>query len=422
MRQASRFVAVIVALAIVGVIAAAAVLYKQRAPIPFRDVYEIKASLTSADGVQPGVGQPVNVAGVKVGSVLDAVPGDDGNATITLQIERDQLPRVYEDATATLAPITPLEDMQINLDPGRPPAATLPKGAVINSGSTSVPTASSELLSALDTDTRGFMASFLGNLQQGTDGRGTDLRQALGALGPTTAQVRRITTALATRRREVSRLVHNLAIVTRAASSDRELATLVSAGNATLEAIARQDAPLRDAIARLPGTLDQARSTLTSAAVFSRDLQPTLTALLPATRGLPATLAAGSDFLRAGTRTLASDVRPLVRRAQPLVADLAPTVTDLRAWVPDLRTTFNVFRYFLNEFAYNPPGDDEGFLFWSAWTFHNIAAVIKYGDAHGPIARVTVLANCSQFASALTPVNQILAAVIGIGSACPPGA
>lgn len=421
MRETGRFVFVILALAVVGIVAAAGVLYKQRAPVPFRDVYDVKVALTSADGVQAGLGQPVNVAGVKVGTVKDAQPSPDGNALVTLEIDADQLPRVYADASAALAPITPLEDMQMNLDPGRPPAPEL-GDAVIDVGRTSVPTPLSDLLTALDTDTRAFAASLLSGMEQGTRGRGPDLREALVALGPTTGQVRRITTALDTRRESVARLVHNLAIVTRAASEDRRLSDLVGAGNATLAAIAEQEAPLRESIARLPGTLAQAQSTLTNAASLSRDLQPTLAALLPGTRELPATLAAGSDFLRVGTRTLAEDVRPLVRNVQPLVAELSPTITALNELVPDLDTTFNVLNYFFNELAYNPPGDDEGFLFWTAWTFHNIGAVIKFTDAHGPIGRVSVFTNCSQFANSVTPANQILAAATGIATLCPPGA
>jgi phospholipid/cholesterol/gamma-HCH transport system substrate-binding protein len=311
-----RFLVVFVLLGASGLAAAAYLLIQQRAPLPFQNVYTVKAEFTSADAVVSGLGQPVNVVGVKVGQVVSAKLVD-GRALVTLEIQRDKVARVHRDATAVLEPITPLNDMQINLDPGSPSAPALGQGDVLGVSQTAPPVPLSDLLSTLDGDTRSFLTSLIASVDQGVSGRGPDTRRMLRALGPTTHQVALITEQAAARRRDLARLVHNLARVTGAASQDRELGSLVAAGNQTLAAIARQDAPLRASLAKLPATLDTARTTLTHLEPFAQKLAPTLTALTPAVRRLPATFAALRPFVDQGTDTLRHDVRPLVGGGAP---------------------------------------------------------------------------------------------------------
>jgi phospholipid/cholesterol/gamma-HCH transport system substrate-binding protein len=416
-RQNLRFLVTITVLAVVGLASAAYVLYHQRAPVPFRDTYEVNVEMTAADGVAPGLGQPVAVAGVKVGSIT-AASLVDGNALITLQIDRGQLPKVYGDATATLVPITPLKDMRIDLDPGNPPAPELRDGATLGVERSSVPVPLSDLLSSLDLDTRTFLQSLVTSFDQGTAGRGEDLRRALVTLGPTTNQVGRITRELAQRRTEIARLVHNLALVTRAASRDRQLGDVIVAGNATLAALAEQDAPLRASIAKLPGTLETTRATLVNAATFADKLGPTTAALLPAVRRLPATLLALRPFADTGTRVISKRLRPFVREARPLVRDLAPAITTLNALSPELTTTMQVSNSFLNTFAYNPPGNDEGFLFWFSWFAHNWNSLFGTGDAHGGIGRAMVMVNCQQFSSFVN-LGPLFQTLVGAADLCP---
>jgi phospholipid/cholesterol/gamma-HCH transport system substrate-binding protein len=411
-----RFLVTIAVLAVTGLAAAAYVLYHERAPVPFRDTYRIKVDMTAADGVAPGLGQPVNVAGVKVGSITDAALVQ-GNARITLEIDRGQVPKVYRDATATLVPITPLKDMRIDLDPGNPPAPALRDGDVLGIERSSVPVPLTDLLSALDLDTRTFLQSLMTSFDEGTAGRGEDLRRALVTLGPTTAQVGQISRELAGRRREIARLVHNLAGVTRAASQDRRLGDVIVAGNATLQALAAQDQPLRRSIAKLPGTLETTRSTLIDAARFADKLGPTTRALLPAVRRLPATLTALRPFADMGTTVIGKRLRPFVREARPLVGDLGPALTTLDAVMPELTTTLQVVTSFVNTVAYNAPGTDEGFLFWISWFAHNWDSLFASGDAHGGIGRAMVMVNCEQFTS-LVNLGPIFQTLVGASNLC----
>jgi ABC-type transporter Mla subunit MlaD len=413
-RTYARFLAVFVLLGGVGIAASIYTLVHQRVALPFTDTYTVSAQFSAADGVVSGLGQPVNVVGVKVGQVTGARL-ENGRALVTMQIDRGRLPHVYANASAVLEPITPLHDLQINLDPGSPAAGPLLPGAELGVGQTSGPVPLSDLLGVLDTDTRAFLTSLIASFDQGTSGRGADIRKMLAALGPTAADAGRISRALAARRTELARLVHNLAIVTRAASQDHQLASVVVAGDQTLHAVAAQDIPLRHAIAQLPGTLAVTHSTLIDLEPFAQKLGPTLTALAPAVSRLPATFQALDPFAKAGTATLANDVRPLLVAAQPLVRKLRPTVVNLYGETPFLSGSFQALKYLVNELAYNPNvGDNQGFLFWLSWFVHNFNSVTSSGDANGGIGRAAPLVTCYGLQG-----NALLQQLLGVLGLCP---
>ena len=422
-RQRVRFVLVIGILGVLGLASTYYLLREQRFPDPLRDTYTVEAKFTEADGVVAGLGQPVNVSGVKVGTITAADHDNAGNAVVTLEIHRDELPRVRSDATVSLEPITPLKDMQIALDPGTTKAPVLADGATISTARTASPVPLAELLASLDADTRAFLGSLIASVDQGTRGQGQDMRKAFRALGPTVAQVGDISRALDGRRKELARLVHNLARVTRAASRDDELATVVTAGDATLESIARQEAPLRESLARLPDTLDVTRSTLRNVGSFSRKLGPTLTELLPAVRRLPDTMEQLEPFAREGTTALRDQIRPLVREARPTVGALAPAIPQLTRALPDLYDTAQSLRYLMNVSAYNPTTkafgqEDEGNLFWLSWFIHNMSSTFSGGEAHGGTARASVVVNCNQIAH-LLDYGALLKLITGTSNLCP---
>jgi phospholipid/cholesterol/gamma-HCH transport system substrate-binding protein len=407
-RIVSRFLIVFVVLGGLGLAASIYTLVHERLALPFGDNYEITARFNAADGVVSGIGQPVDVVGVNVGEVT-GVRLVDGTALVTLQLDRHEVPHVYANASATLEPITPLQDMQIDLDPGAPPARPLTSGATLSLAQTSAPPQLSDLLSTLDTDTRAFLQSLIASLAQGVSGRGADIRHALRTLGPTTTEVGSITRALAARRAAIARLVHNLATITRAASQDHRLAEVVTAGSETLHSVAAEDASLRHALAGLPRTL-----TLGDVAPFARSLGPTLRSLEPAVRRLPATFAQLTPLARVGTSALGNEIRPLVVEASPLVDRLASIVPALNADTPELTGSFQALEYLSNELAYHPPGNSEGLLFWLAWFFHNVNSVTSSGDANGGIGRALPLISCQAIAG-----GGPVAVALGLSNLCP---
>jgi phospholipid/cholesterol/gamma-HCH transport system substrate-binding protein len=413
-RTYARFLAVFIAIGGIGIAATVYTLLHQRLALPFQNTFTLRALFSAADGVVSGLGQPVNVVGVKVGQVTGATLSN-GQALVTMQIDRSQLPHVYANASAVLEPITPLEDMQINLNPGTPSTGSLPANATIAIGDTTSPVQLSELLSTLDTDTRSFLTSLIASIGQGTSGRGADIHRILDALGPTTNGVAQISTALAARRTELAGLVHNLAIVTRSATQDRQLASVVSAGDQTLATIASEQAPLRHAIAQFPSTLAVTRSTLIHLEPFAAQLSPTLNALAPGVKRLPATLQVLEPFATEGTQALKNEIRPLVDAAQPLVSKVEPAVKSLYATTPYLSQSFQVLESVLNEIAYNPnQGENQGFLFWISWFAHNLDSWVSSGDANGGIGRAAVLATCYGLQD--VPILQQLTHTVGL---CP---
>ncbi|MHB8692179.1 MAG: MlaD family protein [Solirubrobacteraceae bacterium] len=419
-RQALRqvqFTVILVALAAVGLLSAGYVLLHERLAPPLQSTYTVNVDLTAANGVVPGLGQPVEVAGVSVGSITGA-DVQNGRALVTMQIDRSQLPRVYTNASATLAPITPLQDMQLLLNPGDRSAPVLPDNGTIEVGRTASPVPLSQLLSTLDHDTRDWLRSLIVSLGQGTSGQAPNLRKLLLALAPTSQQLGGITSELAARRQSLARLVHNLAIVASAASRDNQLASVVYAGDQTLRAIANQDVPLGQALSQLPGTLSQARTTLADAATFSTLLGPTVSRLTPALKRLPHTLAVLRPFADRLSTTLRTDVRPLVNRAEPVARELGPAVTWLSKLVPNLTSVMQVLQYTVNELAYNPGGSDPGYLFWLDWWAHNGLSVFSIADAHGSLGRASVFVNCQQLdlTGALKSVFQL---TLGVARLCP---
>lgn len=418
-RQARRHLPALLAvtaLALLAVAVGAYILAHQRIRFPWQERYSIDIELSSAQAITPGQGQTVDVAGVAVGSIV-SVRLRDGVAVVRAEIDPARLPRVYADATALVRPKTGLQDMVVALDPGHPPAPALADGATIPVARTQPQVNVDELLAGLDADSRDYLRALLGGAARGLDGRGAQLRALLKAGAPTLRLTRRVAGALADRRRRVARLVRNLRLLSEAtASRDRRLADLVSASAAALRAIGGEQAALRAGVARLPGTVTAARRALAAARPFAHELGPTLDRLAPAVHRAPGALLAARPLLVEGAPAL-GDVRRLVGAARPVLADLRPATADIAAATPALTRSFVVLRRVVNELAYNPPGDEEGYLFWLAWFAHNSASLLSGRDAHGTFWRGQAILSCSTLATlgeqrgASEPLAVLLAAL-----------
>src|SRR2546423_3077234 len=117
-------------------------------------------------------------------------------------------------------------------------------------------------------------------------------------------------------------------------------------------------------------------------------------------RELGPALVAARPLLRDATPVVRDHLRPLVREATPLVRDLRPAVTNVNRSLPSLISTGHDLNYVANELLYNPPGPEEGYLFWTAWFIHNGDSILSIEDAHGAAWRGLVVVGCSSFAAA----------------------
>jgi phospholipid/cholesterol/gamma-HCH transport system substrate-binding protein len=393
------------ALAILGLVllaipVAAYITAHQRLRFPWEKRIEIVAEFSTAQSVTPGQGQTVTVAGVEVGEIGE-IALKEGRARVTMVLEPDKLGPIYSNARLLLRPKTGLNDMSIDLDPGTPQAGKTDRGE-LHDGDVlpvwnSLPNVNpDEVLAALDADTRRYLTIVANAGGAGIGDRGVDLRKMLAASQPTLASARRVTRALADRRAKVKRLVRNLRLLSEAtADSDRDLVRLVDGSAAVFDTIGGRDAQLAASVERLPGALRATREALTESRALATELAPTARELRPAVRELGPAMVEVRPLLRDAAPILRDDLRPLVREATPLVRDLRPSVERLNPATRDLVRTGDVLTYVLNELGYNPPGPEEGYLFWLAWFNHNANSILSIEDAHGAVWRGLVVVGCS---------------------------
>lgn len=402
-RKHSRDFAFIVGLVVIALIVGGYILSQQRFTLPHgvpligSDFVTYKAELSSAQSVTPGQGQTVQIAGVDIGEI-SSVDLVGGRAVVTMKIRRRYTP-IYRDATALLRPKTGLNDMVLQLAPGSRPAGVLDPASTIPVSQTLPNVNFDEILASLDADTRASLQLLIGGASDGLEGQGPRLSATLKRFEPTTRRLARLNTALARRQANIRRTIHNFRLLAEAlGAKDDQLATLVDASNRVFRAFASQDARLREALRLLPGTLDATDTGLQKADRLATVLGPTLGDLRPAARALGPTLRDLRPFFADTTPVIQNQLRPFARDVLPTVRDLRPAARDLAAVTPRLTTSLDVTNELLNELAYNPPGSEEGFLFWTAWANHDGASVFAQQDAHGPVRRGLVVTSCSSLA------------------------
>jgi len=417
MRQAIRkhirdFIAILF-LVVVATGVAGYILSNQRFYLPAwvpalgTDFYTVEAEFETGQAVVPGQGQTVNIAGVKVGDI-GSVELEDGTAVVELNIQ-DEYEPIYRDARMLLRPKTGLKDMFVELDPGTQAAGELPEGGRIPVAQTRPDVNPDEILAQLDNDTRAYLQilanaggeAFTDDPSQGYEqSYAADLRETFKRFEPTNRYAKRFTALLSERRANAERAIHSFRqLVEELADNDTELAEFIDSSNANFEVFAEQEANLRRALQLLPDTLGTTQRTLAKVETLAGELGPSFEALRPFARNLGPALEDTRPALRATTPIIRDEIRPFTRLARSPVRELRRAAEELAPTTSRLNTSFGVIVDLLNTLAYNPPGDEEGFLFWTAWANHNAAFVFNTQDAHGPIRRGNFLVDCASLSA-----------------------
>ena len=401
---------------------------RPRIPLFEKKPFVLKAAFSDAQAVVPGQGQRVRVAGAEVG-LVGGVDLEDGQAVVSMNIDRDLIDNgdltIRSDATALLRPRTGLKDMFVELDPGTS-GRVLSDGDTLPVSHTAPDIDPDEVLAALDTDTRSYLQLLVNGLGKGLDGHGVDLRQVFRRLGPTYRDVRRVSGAIAARKRAFRRLVHNYgSLMDELAKRDDDLTRLVGASDAVLRAFASEDRNISAALARLPGTLQQTASAVDKLDRYGRVLGPTLEALRPPVRELNTANLALRPFAVKTEPIIRTQIRPFVRRARPYVKQVRPASQALATAGPDLAASFHELNRFFNIGAYNPRGAepvtgdpardrerDEGYLFWLGWAGHITDNLFSTSDASGPFRRALLAFSCDTLRQ-LTEQQPISELVLG---------
>ena len=377
------------------------------------EFYTVEAEFETGQAVVPGQGQTVNIAGVKVGDI-GSVELENGRAIVELKI-REKYEPIYRDARMMLRPKTGLKDMFVELDPGTQAAGEVPEGGRIPVGQTRPDVNPDEILAQLDGDTRAYL-QILANAggEAFTDdpsrpysqSYAADLRETFKRFEPTNRYIKRFTGLLSERRENARRAIHSFSeLAQELGENDVELARLIDSSNANFEVFAEQEGNLRRALQLLPGTLSTTQRTLGKVETLAGELGPSFQALRPFARALGPALEETRPALRATTPIIRDEIRPFARQARSPVRELRRAAEVLAPTTARLDTVFGVLNDLLNTLAYNPPGDEEGYLFWTAWANHIAGFVFNTQDAHGPIRRGNFLVDCASLSAveALVP-------------------
>jgi phospholipid/cholesterol/gamma-HCH transport system substrate-binding protein len=419
----------LVGLALIGIGVAGYILAHQqiRFPLIEEEPFTLRVELTDAQAVAPGQGQTVRVAGVRVGDIARAEL-HEGRAIVTLELDAKYDDLVHTDATVLLRPRTGLKDMFVELDPGTKRAPLVPEGGLIRVASTAPDIDPDEILSALDHDTRSYLKLLISGAGKGLDGRGGDLRRTLARFEPLHRDLARVSAAIARRRQNLTRLVHNYSeLMNELGDRDGELVRLVRSSERVLDTFASEDVNLSQTIAKLPPALGQTEQTFAKLDGYSRLLAPTLESLRPVFRSLARANARVIPFALASEPIVRKQIRPFVRTARPYVGDLRPAADFLSMSTPDLTRAFHGLNRFFNIAAYNPGGAekltgdlptdlkrDEGYLYWLGWVGHNTNSLFAVSDAFSSFRRASFLASCSTLRRSLVAEEPALEPIFGL--------
>ena len=402
----------VLGLLVLGVAVGAYILSQQRLRFPLVEdgPSHVWVELQNAQGVTPGQGQTVRVAGMRVGDV-GKVELHDGRARVRLDLDSEHEGLVRRDATVLLRPRTGLKDMFLALDPGSRSEPAIAEGGTVRVDNTLPDVNSDEILAMLDADTRAYLKLLIGGAGKGLRDRGNDLREVFRRLGPLHRDLAAINREVVKRRANLSRLIHNYgSTISRLGEEDEDLTALVANASRVFGRLAEEDQQISAAVERLPSALAQTEEALVNVRELGQVAGPAFRALRPAVARVDEANAELRPLAETGEPILREKLRPFVRAARPVVDDLLPAARNLAKASPDLRESFYGINRFFNMAAHNPGGQekltgdenadrarDEGLLFWLAWVSHNSNSLFSTADASGPFRRVVLLATCTTY-------------------------
>jgi phospholipid/cholesterol/gamma-HCH transport system substrate-binding protein len=352
---------------------------------------------------------------VRIGDIAK-VDLKDGRAIVTMDVDPKYADVIHTDSSALLRPKTGLKDMFIELQPGTRRAPLAKDGFTIPISNTLPDVNPDEIYGALDVDTRDYLRLLVDGAGEGLNKRGTDLREVLRRFEPTHRDLARFTTAVAQRRSNLRRLIHNLNLLNgELAGKSNDLAQLVDQSAAVFRAFASENQNITDAVGELPSTLRQTTQTLNKVQRFANVLAPAARDLTPVAPKIDESNQHILPLANEAAPIIKSEIRPFVKDARPLVRDLKPASHDLSAATPDLTRTFTVLNHLFNLIGYNPNGREgpekadreEGYLFWIAWLSHNGAAAFATADANQNFRPVTLGGSCAAIRASVTEEPQL---------------
>jgi phospholipid/cholesterol/gamma-HCH transport system substrate-binding protein len=401
MRGRTRDVVAIVIVLLAGLATTLVIIGQQKASLPGwvpffgQDFFELKAEFLPAQAVTPGQGQSIDIAGIQVGKV-GTVNLENGRAVVRMDIKPKYAPLIHRDASLLLRPKSGLADMVIEMDPGSH-GPEIHEGSTVPLASTKPQVNSDEILATLDADTRNYLTLLLQGGAEGLGGKqkGLELSATLRRLEPTTRDIAKINTAVATRRHELARVIHNFGLLAQELGKhDQQLTRFVDSSNAVFASFAKQQQAIRGTLREFPSTLQATRSGLGASDKLSLTLRKALPALIPSAAALKPGLVATQRLFRDTLPPIRDQIRPFTRQVRTPVKHLVAGAEPLDKSVNGLKTSLGNLNYAFNELAYNPNPSIGNYLFYLGWLNHDLNSVYLNQDAYGPLRRGVILASC----------------------------
>ena len=296
--------------------------------------YRVNASFVGATAL--AVEADVRISGVPVGKVK-FIEADQktGRSDVEMEIESRYAP-LPADVRAQLRQKTLLGETYVELTPGSKTGRKLPERGRIPVSQVAASVQLDEIFRAFDPRTRRAFQSWMEEQARGIDGRGKDVNDALGNLGPFAEEAADVVDVLDRQESAVTRLISNTGVVFEALTErDAQLRGMITNLNAVFRTTASRDRALQETFVALPTFQRESRATLSRLDRFARDTDPLVDQLRPAARQLSPTLQ-DLERLAPDLRRLFVELGPLIRAsrtgfpaAERLLDDLKPVLQQL---------------------------------------------------------------------------------------------
>jgi phospholipid/cholesterol/gamma-HCH transport system substrate-binding protein len=404
----------IVVLAVLAIVMTLWIFTQQKASLPSwaplvgEEFDHISADFSTAQAVTPGQGQAVVIAGITVGKIT-SVDLEDGHAVVGMDVEPKYMQLIHPDATLLLRPKTNLNDMTVEVDPGKG-KGHLEDGAHIPLSRTEPNVNFEGFLATLDADTRQYLQLLVAGGAQGIGGHASQLSGAFRRLQPFAHYIADLNQAVAQRRVALARVIHNFGLLTtELGRNENEIERFVTSSKDALGNFANQQASIQQALVEFPATLAQLQSSLASSNRFTKVARPALIGLIPQARALGPALEANARFFEETVAPIRDQIRPFSRQIRPVLTHLKQGSSDFKKTITGFGESLGSFNTLVNELAYKPEGK-ESYLFYLSWLNHDLNANFNLTDGSGPVLRGLPMISCngSYLAYALTPSKPYL--------------
>jgi phospholipid/cholesterol/gamma-HCH transport system substrate-binding protein len=271
--------------------------------------YTVQARFENASQIVKG--NLVEVSGISAGKVTDIHLTPDGQAELTLSIDKDYAPlRKGTLATVRQASLSGVANRYVDLRLAAGKAPAIPDGGVLDQDATTTAVDLDEIFNTFDPKTRKDLQHVIKGSAKAQRGKGDEMNAGLLYLNPSLQASSRLFRELNSDSKLLERFVVSSSnLVTDLADRHDDLAGLVDHLATTTTAIGNEQAALADSIQQLPPFLRRANTTFLNLRAALDDLQP----------------------LVDDSKPVAKKLRPFLAELRPLAQDARPTFADLSA-------------------------------------------------------------------------------------------